>query len=228
LVARCSEQVEFDSQSLLEPIFGREQVERYLTTEIALADAHARPWRAVLGLIDAERSDQPGVILLEQQVARAFWSPTVQAGEITRIFGYTLVPPPQTARRLEDPRSDSSSNAAILGAELKARFREAPGPIRFHGFAVSRAAAKVWLGPKLAELQRRFAGSEIRLHLHDGVANDAQIRAATAEKRHYEIVSYPAICVERAGTVYRTGHAPQSVEAIAADISALLSDDTDQ
>lgn len=217
LASHCTERVEFDSQSLLEPIFGREQVERYVATELALADSDRKGLKAVLGVIDAERNDQAGVILYEHGAPRAFWAPSVTAsGEIERIFGYTLVPPPQTARRLEAPPEPPARD------DRGAEFRAAEGPIRFHGFAASRAAAQRWLAPKLAELERRFTGSESRVHIHEGITSEDAIRAATRERRHFGLVSYPAICVERSGVVYRDGSAVQSLEAITADVRALL------
>ena len=219
LTSRCTEHVEFDTQSLLEPIFGRESLQRYVGTEIALADSRLRPLRAVLGLIDAERSNQPGIILLEADDVRAFWAPSLSAsGAISRIFGYTIVPPPHTARRLE-----RLPDALQPGSRL-AQFRAAAGPIVFHGFAASAAAAESWLGPRLAKLEARFPGSESRVHVHEEIVTEQAIRTATRERRHFGIVSYPAICVERSGVVFRDGHATQSVEAIAADVAAMLAD----
>jgi hypothetical protein len=205
-------------------------VERYIGAELAVATADARPLRAVLGLIDAEQPSQPGVIVLQQGQARAFWAPTVDpAGTISRIFGYTIVPPPSTARRLDvapdaapkGPAANPAGSDALRGV----RFRAAQGPIRFHGFAVSHRTAETWLRPKLAYLTRRFPGSEASVHVHDRADAEAPIRAATREKRHFEIVSYPAICVERGGNVYRTGRARQDVEAIVADVNDLLGED---
>jgi hypothetical protein len=198
---------------------------------MAVAAADARPLQAVPGLIDAEHPDQPGVIVIQQHRARAFWAPTVDAaGTIRRIFGYTIVPPPSTARSLREVPDDGPAAApapAPAESDLRGtRFRAARGPIRFHGFAVSSRTADTWLRPKLAYLTRRFPHSEALVHLHDRADNEALIRAATREKRHFEIVSYPAICVERDGSVYRTGRAGQDVAAIVADVRDLLGEDT--
>jgi hypothetical protein len=228
LVGHFCEQIEFDSQSLLEPIFGKDSVDRYICTQLALAHADAAPLRAEIGLIDAETTDLPGVIVLQHGDPHSFWAPMLDASlKIARIFEYTMVPPPSTARGLgEFPGYDDAETAgddAQDAARRRALFRAAAGPVFFHGFAISTPIAEQWLKPRLAFLANEFPGSVLRVHVHDtGQSSNARIREFAQQKRRFEILSYPAICVERGGKVFRGGRARQDLGSILADLHRLM------
>jgi hypothetical protein len=218
-------EVEFDTQSMLEPIFGRDEVLTYIATLLATARAEQRPLTAAPAALRVGDADQNGVLLGRAGTPEAFWAPTLgAAGKIAQIFGYTRVPPPSQARLVQNAEAEQVvASAPVSLARRAPTSRQQPGPIRFHGFCVSEHVASSWLRPRLAELTRRFPGSEAHVHLHDPRrASPEEVGAYMSQATRFGLSSYPVICVERGGRVLRDGQAEQQLPALIRDVAQLL------
>jgi hypothetical protein len=216
--------VEFDTQSMLEPLFGRDEVLAYIATLLATARAEQRPLSAALATLPVGDTDTIGVLLSRAGVPEVFWAPALDAsGEIAQIFGYTRVPPASQARPLHGAEPEQAAGEPSRTLIPARTARQRPGPIRFHGFCVSEHVASSWLRPRLDELVRRFPGSEAHIHLHDPRrASPEAVGAFMSQATRFGLSSYPAICVERGGRVLRDGQAEQQLPALIRDVARLL------
>ncbi|HEX2890835.1 hypothetical protein [Vineibacter terrae] len=197
----------FGSQSVAGLFVGKRAVLAYFRdTFEAIRDSGRYPI-AEIGRIDGKHRNEPGVIVFQAGALRTFWSPRVDAeGKVEDIFGYTVAPPPWAARGTgERPGFDEESwrqrEEPLFGA-LRRAFAAAEGPIMFRGFALTARMASERLQPVLDRLTAMFPGSGSSISMHDW--NDHSRREVILQEGdRYDVSRFPAIAVEKGGTVFR-------------------------
>jgi hypothetical protein len=227
LVRILAEEVSFDSQSRAGPINGRSAVAEFFRGKFDAIRSSDRYPVAEVGRIDGGHRNEPGVIVFQAGAVRIFWSPSVDAnGLVTGIFGYTLVPHPSTARGTgERPGFDEDAyrrREERRLVALKIEFGAAKGPITFRGFALTPTMASERLEPMLARLTAAFPGSASTVSIH-AWSDRGRGETIAEEASIYDVSGYPAIAVEKDGTVFRGASEGRfSFEEVAAFVGFLL------
>jgi hypothetical protein len=227
MVAKLAEDVSFDSQNYAGPISGKSAVAEHFRDKFNAIVASRRHPVAEVGWIDGEHKDQPGVIIHQAGAVRTFWSPSVHAdGLIFRIFGYTLVPHPSTARGTgERPGFDDEAHRkreALRLGTLRDEFATAEGSVTFRGFALDPAMVSETLEPLLVRLLAAFPGSKSLVSVHTFNGSHEEVQGFAEEARAYDVTGYPAVAVEKGGRVFRGASESQSFGDIASFVEFLF------